>query len=391
VTVATGPGYLHHALLYDSADELLSAAVPFLADGLAAGEAAVLSCGEVHNRLLAEALGGDDRIVHMDRTTVYTGIGQAISAYRRMTHRLAVAGAPRIRLVGEVPVSDHPEAQVQWTAFEAAGNVAMAPLPLSSVCAYDTRALPEPLRLGIEQTHPVLLAARGRTINDGYVEPATILRRTTARGPDPIEVTAPALRLDDLDDIGRLPSLRAQLRTVLERPGTQQHVRADFAAAVAEILANAFRHGRPPVTLQLWTTPARLLCTVTDHGQGFDDPLAGFLAPGDEPRGRVGLWLVRQTCDTVTRSWAPAGFTVRLSAALPPPGRPPRVEPWTVYAEAAVVRAERARSRARALRRALTDRFDAAADLDRGGQQAVARLRSLEDDLRRRQGRGEDG
>jgi hypothetical protein len=42
------------------------------------------------------------------------------------------------------------------------------------------------------------------------------------------------------------------------------------------------------------------------------------------------------------------------------------------------------------VRRGFTDLFNAAAALDRSGQQAVARLQSLEDDLRRRQGRDED-
>jgi hypothetical protein len=53
------------------------------------------------------------------------------------------------------------------------------------------------------------------------------------------------------------------------------------------------------------------------------------------------MWLVRQTCDSVDVSWAPAGFTVRLATSLPPEDMPPpESEPRTHYAEAAVVRAE---------------------------------------------------
>jgi anti-sigma regulatory factor (Ser/Thr protein kinase) len=169
----------------------------------------------------------------------------------------------------------------------------MAPLPLSSVCAYDTRNLPDPLRPGIEQTHPALLTAGGRHAQRRLRRAGDGPPSHRDGWPGTLEVTTPVLRLDDLDDIGRLHALRAEVRVVLERSGPPQRLRADFAAGVTEVLANAFRHGRPPVSLRLWTTPTRLLCTVTDGGPGFDDPLAGYVAPADEPRRRVGLWLAR--------------------------------------------------------------------------------------------------
>jgi hypothetical protein len=53
MTSATGPARLHAALLYRSAEDLSSAVVPFLADGLAAGEAVVLACREENSALLA--------------------------------------------------------------------------------------------------------------------------------------------------------------------------------------------------------------------------------------------------------------------------------------------------------------------------------------------------
>src|SRR3712207_4676944 len=54
--------YLHDALLYDSAAELVDVAVPFLLDGLAAGDAAVVAAGADTASVLRDALDGDPRV-----------------------------------------------------------------------------------------------------------------------------------------------------------------------------------------------------------------------------------------------------------------------------------------------------------------------------------------
>ena len=60
-----------------------------------------------------------------------------------------------------------------------------------------------------------------------------------------------------------------------------------------------------------------LVCTITDAGSRFDDPLAGFVpAHGyDLSRGGMGLWLARKLWDHVDLESGPGGFTVRLSTA----------------------------------------------------------------------------
>src|SRR5687768_3834252 len=167
----------HAALLYRSPEELVAAAVPFLTDGLAAGEAVVLGCREEHSALLAEALGNVDRIVSLPRERVYTRSAEAVATYRRAVHRQVAAGAPGVRLVGEAPFDDAAHEWAEWHRYEAVFNVAMAPLPLASVCAYDARALPRPILDGVGETHPALLTAGGQVRNDRYLDPATVLRR----------------------------------------------------------------------------------------------------------------------------------------------------------------------------------------------------------------------
>jgi anti-sigma regulatory factor (Ser/Thr protein kinase) len=383
-------GYRHTALLYDSTDELLTAAVPFLVEGLAAGEVAVLSCGREHSALLAEALGADARVVVMDREAIYTRPTAAVAAYRRMMLRQVADGASRVRLVGEVRVGDGPEDLATWARFEAVCNVALAPLPLSSVCAYDTRTLPDPLRESVVQTHPGFLTTGGRTPNHRYVDPVTVLRRSSSLRPAPGEAVDPALRLSGLTDRACLPDVRARLRAALAGPWWQEEIRRDFVAALAEVASNAFRHGRPPVDLRLWTTPSRLLCTVTDRGAGFDDPLAGYLPPGDRRAAGAGLWLARQSCDRLEAYPDRGGFTVRLTTRLPASASEVSATAWQSRGETAAVRAERAHGRAAELLRRFNARAAATEDLDRSEREARSHLPRLRDQLQQRRGRSDE-
>jgi anti-sigma regulatory factor (Ser/Thr protein kinase) len=356
MTSVAGPSSLHTALLYGSVEELAAAVVPFLAEGLAAGEPAVLACREAHNALLTEALGHDD-IFSLHRELIYVRTAHAIATYRRIVRRHLVAGARRVRLVGEVPVDHRPQEWVEWHRYEAIFNVALAPLPLLSVCAYDNREIPESIREGVEETHPALLTPGGHRPNDRYVDPVSVLRRTTSTRVDRVEDTPPGLQLADLADVTRLPELRARLRAALDGQSGPEQSGSDFAAAVGEILLNAFRHGRPPVDVRLWATPTQLVCTVTDHGDGFDDPLAGYHPPANgSARTGAGLWLVRQTCDRLEAVRTPAGFAVRLTTFLPGPDTPPTLASRRGLAEPVTVRVDRARADAKELARRLEER-----------------------------------
>jgi anti-sigma regulatory factor (Ser/Thr protein kinase) len=163
--------------------------------------------------------------------------------------------------------------------------------------------------------------------------------------------------LAGLSHATRLPELRARVRAALDEAGAkgaaQEAVRVRFVAAVTEVLGNAFRHGAPPIDVRLWTTPTRLEAMITDCGKGFDDPLAGFIPPGNgsSPAG-VGLWVVRQACDTLDAFRTPTGFTVHLTTVLPGPHT--AAEPTgPAAAGSATARADRARADARELARRL--------------------------------------
>jgi anti-sigma regulatory factor (Ser/Thr protein kinase) len=78
------------------------------------------------------------------------------------------------------------------------------------------------------------------------------------------------------------------------------------------------RHGRPQVDLRLWAGSQRLVCTVTDHGSGLQDPFIGYgPAHGEDlSLGGMGLWLARQLCDHVDITVSDHAVQVRLTTIL---------------------------------------------------------------------------
>ena len=94
-----------------------------------------------------------------------------------------------------------------------------------------------------------------------------------------------------------------------------------LVVGVSEALANAIRHGRPPVEFRAWAAPERVLVVVRDRGSGPSDPYAGYLPRrGEQVDSGLGLWITRQVCSRVTLSQTPEGFAVRLVAGTPYPG-----------------------------------------------------------------------
>jgi anti-sigma regulatory factor (Ser/Thr protein kinase) len=298
--------FTHEALYYGTDEELVAAAVPFLRAGLESGERAVLVCTERNATLLSEAL--DDKRVRLEpHAEVYTRTASAIAAYQRLMARELADGTSRVRAIGEVPFGQRPVEWTEWSRFEAVCNVALARYPLWSLCVYDTRQLPGQVLDAGEQTHPRLYPGRE---SRRYREPAEFVRAVPA-GPLPVEAATPVFAVQQPTD---LVELRAGLLATLARSGLPERTATDLVFAASELTTNAMRHGRPPVRVRLWSTTDQSVCTVTDAGPGFDDPLAGYVPAhgGDMSRGGMGLWLARQLCDQVTMAQAPEGFTVRM-------------------------------------------------------------------------------
>ena len=91
----------------------------------------------------------------------------------------------------------------------------------------------------------------------------------------------------------------------------------DLVVAVSEVVTNAMLHGRAPTRFRVWSGPDRIVVAMTDGGAGPKDPFAGLLPIAEAGPGGRGLWIVNQSCNHVTMTRTPEGFTLRLTAGIP--------------------------------------------------------------------------
>lgn len=343
------PGYAHDALFYQSDEEMVASAVPFLRAALDRPEVAMLACAERNAALLAGALDGDPRIPILDRSELYRRVPVAIEALQRTARNHVAAGADRVRLVEEIDYDRYDWGE--WVRFDALSNVVFEPYPMSAMCLYDTRRVRPEVLEAARRTHPYLVTGAERAPNPGYVSPARFLRQFATPDPDPLEVTPPAIEVTGVIDLYRL---RQEVKALLTgatlgplgtsgpaataRPAgptvpagpvgpagmtgpaeaagaaTRPDAVNAFVFAVSEVTTNALTYGRPPVRVRVWHARDRSVCTVTDHGDGFDDPLGGYVPPADGQVGKAGrgVWMARQMCDVVSFVKTPDAFTVRI-------------------------------------------------------------------------------
>jgi anti-sigma regulatory factor (Ser/Thr protein kinase) len=308
-------GYIHDALLYDSVDELTSAAVPFLMEGLVTGDAAVIAAGAPTAGILTEALNGDPRLHVLERSEVYrTRTPTAITVFRRLAERCSAEGIGRVRVVGEVDFGRTERDWLEWQRYEAVINIALAAWPVWGLCVFDTQRLPEPVLTSTLRTHPNLVTPESRGSNPLFGDPVRYLRSLPVP-PEPLEETPPRLAALDVSDfIGLRHAVAAELATA----DAPREVLEDFLVAVDEMTSNAVRHGHPPVDVALWISADRLVSTISDGGRGWDAAFAGYgPAHGDDLScGGMGLWMARQLCDHLDITRHGEGVSVRLTTYL---------------------------------------------------------------------------
>jgi CheY-like chemotaxis protein len=174
-----GRGCRHEALVYSSADELAAGALPFVRHGLTRGDHVLVVLREEGRALLQRALGDDAaRIEFADAVAWYQSPEHAFQQYTRYVGYHLEHGAPRVRVVAEViwPESSATAAVAGWKRYEAGISTAMASVPVSFICAYDTRELPAGIIADARRTHPVLRTADGARPSAHYSQPAAFVR-----------------------------------------------------------------------------------------------------------------------------------------------------------------------------------------------------------------------
>lgn len=298
----------HDAFLYGSDEQLVTAMVPFLQEGLTRGDAAAAVTTPGNLALLRDRLGADAHVSYVEAADWYVRPAAAIAQFDAAIRELIDGGAPHLRVVGELPFGSTLGEHASWNRYEAIVNEAFKRAPLWVVCLYDTRALPEQLIEAARRTHPTLFEARRRRQSADYVEPAVLLGQIPEPG---IPVAGPPrlqLRID-----GDPRGWRHSLAGAVEAEALPRGRAEEFLIAVGELVANALGHGHGLAELTLWSTNDGVVCAVHDDGPGVDDPFAGYLPPGNDDAAQgMGLWVARQLSDSLAIQSGADGTTVRL-------------------------------------------------------------------------------
>jgi anti-sigma regulatory factor (Ser/Thr protein kinase) len=293
----------HNALVYESMDEYVARAVPFLKAGIEAGEGAIVAHTKPGLAVMREALGPQAAgVTFVDVSAAYTRPARTLAAY----HEVYVAQlrkTPTLRAVADVQFGPDPDEWDLWTAYEAVFNRSFGYLPAWVLCSYDANGTPDPIIEGVWQTHREVVAEDSWTSSDRYEDPDRLLRRLM---PSPAPLTG-------LRPIGFGPSVE-DFREQLARELTAERVREeralDLLLAATEIANNAVQHGGGIQEVRVGRAGGRFVCEVVDRGDGFDDPAAGYLAPREGIGS--GLWVARQLTWRIEFFQSPSGFTTRI-------------------------------------------------------------------------------
>jgi anti-sigma regulatory factor (Ser/Thr protein kinase) len=297
--------FRHEALLYAGEDGLVDGLLPFLSEGIEAGEPTlvVLDAGKIAR--LKSALGAAaDQVQFADMAVVGANPGRIIPAWREFAD--AHPNQP-LRGVGEPIWAARPSAEMaECHRHEALLNVAFADRPgFWLVCPYDLETL-DPM--DVERacfTHPHV-SEGGAERASGY--PGLDAHAAPFTEPLPAPPVEPVTLSFDADSLG---VLRRFVADRAARAGLDSSRVEDLLLAVNEVAGNSVRHGGGEGVLEIWQDEKAVLCEVRDGGQ-IERPLVGRERPVTGQVGGYGLWLANQLCDLVQVRSFPLGSSVRL-------------------------------------------------------------------------------
>jgi anti-sigma regulatory factor (Ser/Thr protein kinase) len=301
-------GLEHDALIYGTDEALVDTLVPWLQEGRARGNGAVVATTAPHIAQFREALGADaDSVSFVAADDLYVQPVQTIAAWQRMLVEAAAAGVAYTRIVGEVAFGTTPDVQMMWTRYESALNAVFERAPAWIVCPYDARTLPPDVIDQASRTHPTVWNST-RHKSDRYEAPARLLREIVE--PGRAVTGAPDFELG-IDD--RMGEVRGLVRTAGLRAGLERARVEELVLAVSELAGNTVRHAGGGGRLSLWITSDGVVCEVTDRGGGLHDPLAGLVPPKPSASAGMGLWIARQLSDSFAIGAGDDGTTVRIA------------------------------------------------------------------------------
>ncbi len=304
------PSFHHRALFHAGDEQFLAGVLPFVTEGLQAGEPVLVALGDARRELLSAALGEDAcGVAFADVRRQGLNPARIIPVWQSFLDESAPDGRAA-RGVGEPAWAERDAHELdECDRHEQLLNVAFAGRPAwTLMCTYDEAALSADALETARRSHPFLGAAGECHANDAF---------SPRCAPFAGELEPAAGERDELAfDADTLPLVREAVRTAARDAGMAQERAEDLVLAVNELATNSVMHGGGRGTLHVVQGENTLVCEIRDGGH-IEALLAGRLRPDPIRFGGRGLWLVNQVCDLVQiRSSPDAGTAVRVRMQL---------------------------------------------------------------------------
>jgi anti-sigma regulatory factor (Ser/Thr protein kinase) len=299
--------FRHEALLYAGWADFVAGTVPFIRDGVKAGEPVLVVESVDKIEMLRVALGDfAGAVLFADMADVGANPARIIPAWHDFVSRHGATGR-RLRGIGE-PIwkGRSPDELIECQRHESLLNVAFGHgQPWWLLCPYDTEKLDEAVIDEARRSHEFVTERSTAKASD-------VFRGLQASGaPFDVPLPEPGTALDEMA-FG--PSDLAAMRALVSRHARAAGIdvrAAELATALNEVATNSIRHGGGSGTLRVWQEDSTMVCEVRDSGR-FDKPLADRERPSVSTSAPRGLWLANQLCDLVQIRTFPYGTVVRL-------------------------------------------------------------------------------
>ncbi|MEU9568556.1 anti-sigma factor RsbA family regulatory protein [Streptomyces massasporeus] len=306
MTAAATEPFAHPALLYRDEQEYLDGTLPFVHDGLEAGEPVAVAVPGKNLALIRDALGdAADAVRMLDMREAGRNPGRIIPGVLRAFADTQPAGR-RVRIIGEPVWAGRSETEYPACAqHEALINAAFRGRTVTIMCPYDVARLPEHMVADAYATHPAVIHPGSRTArdNDAYA-PEDVVSRYN----EPLAPVQNALTFSFVSD--SLSDARHVAVGEGARLGLTGVKLDDLALATAELTTNSVVHGGGSGVLRVWAEDGYVVCEVRDEGR-LADPLAGRRPVPRDQRGGRGILLVNLIADLVRVHRSDSGTTVR--------------------------------------------------------------------------------
>jgi anti-sigma regulatory factor (Ser/Thr protein kinase) len=300
--------FQHEALIYDGPQAFLAGTLPFVRDGLRAGEPVLVAVAEDKIALLQEHLGDDaDDVRFVDMVELGANPTRIIPAWRDFAG--ASDGRP-VRGIGEPVWAGRSQRElVECQLHEALLNVAFADREgFRLMCPYDEGKLGPSVVHEARCSHPLVSCEGGSRVSHEF-------RAHDLLAPFEAPLPPPAGHAEVLSFEDELGDVRSTVARAAARVGLDRARAHDLMLAVNELAANSVQHGLGRGVLRIWREADALVCEVRDRGR-IDDPLAGRRRPALKDEGGWGLWVANQVCDLVQLRTGPDGTVVRAFMRL---------------------------------------------------------------------------